>query len=80
MAGCSHSAKNAMTCSPEAAVDTLALLRRLPVRWRALTLVVLQDLFGAALVSDGAMPEAASSLFRRVAPTPSLSQERASGI
>ncbi|SDI62224.1 TniQ protein [Salipiger marinus] len=63
-----------------AVVGTPAPLRRLPVRWRALTLVVLRDLFGAALVSDGTMPEAASRLFRRVAPTPYLSQERASGI
>jgi len=63
-----------------AVVGTPAPLRCLPVRWRALTLVVLQDLFGAALVADGAMPETASRLFRRVAPTPYLSQERASGI
>lgn len=63
-----------------AVVGTPAPLRRLPVRWRALTLVVLQDLFGAALVSDGTMPEAASRLFRRVAPTRYLSQERASAI
>lgn len=63
-----------------AVVGTPAPLRCLPVRWRALTLVVLQDLFGAALVSDGTMPEAASRLFRRVAPTPYLKQERAPGI
>jgi hypothetical protein len=63
-----------------AVVGTPAPLRRLPVRWRALTLVVLQDLFGAALVSDGTMPEAASRLFRRAAPTPYLRQERASSI
>lgn len=63
-----------------AVVGTPAPLRRLPVRWRALTLVVLQDLFGAALVSDGTMPEAASRLFRRAAPSRHLSQEQASGI
>ena len=63
-----------------AVVGTPAPLRCLPVRWRALTLVVLQDLFGEALGSDGTMPEMASRLFRRVAPTPYLSQERASGI
>lgn len=62
-----------------AVVGTPAPLRRLPIRWRALTLVMLQDLFGAALVTGGTMPEAASRLFRRVAPTPYLSQERASG-
>lgn len=63
-----------------AAVGTAAPLRRLPVRWRSLTLVVLQDLFGAALVSDGTMPEAATRLFRRAAPMPYLSQERGAGI
>lgn len=63
-----------------ATVGAAAPLPRLPVRWRALTLVVLQDLFGAALVSDGTMPEAASRLFRRVAPTPYLSQKRVSEI
>jgi len=61
-----------------AVVGTPAPLRCLPVRWRGLALVVLQDLFGDALFSDGTMPEAASRLFRRVAPTPYLSQERAS--
>ncbi len=61
-------------------VGTAAPLRRLPVRWRALTLVVLQDLFGAALVSNGTMPEAASRLFSRVAPTPYLTQKQVSGI
>ena len=60
-----------------AAVGTPAPLQSLPVRWRALTLVVLQDLFGVALVSDGTMPEAVSRLFRRTAPTPYLSRENA---
>jgi hypothetical protein len=63
-----------------ATVGTAAPLRRLPVRWRALTLVVLQDLFGAGLVSDDTMPEAASRLFSRVAPTPYLTQKQVSGI
>lgn len=63
-----------------AVVGTPAPLRRLPVRWRALTLVVLQDLFGEALVSHGTMPEAASRLFSRVASMPYVSQKRAPGI
>jgi len=61
-----------------AVVGTATPFQSLPVRWRALTLVVMQDLFGAALVSDGTMLEAASRLFRRVAPTPYLSREKAS--
>ncbi|MBL4750581.1 MAG: TniQ family protein [Amylibacter sp.] len=52
------------------AVGNHAALRQLPVRWRALTLVVLQDLFGSSLSIDAVMPEAARNLFRRAAPRP----------
>jgi len=40
----------------------------LPVRWRALVLVVLHDLFGPELVPDAVLPEAALILFGRAAP------------
>ncbi|WP_254892578.1 TniQ family protein [Roseovarius sp. A-2] len=50
------------------AVSTDAPLQHLPVRWRALTLVILGDLFGAELVFDAEMPETARSLFSRAAP------------
>ncbi len=63
-----------------AAVGTHAPLQKLPVGWRALTLVVLHDLFGAGLISDGPMPEAACRLFRRAASLPYLSQARATEI
>ena len=53
-----------------AAVGAPAPLQHLSVRWRALTLVILGDLFGAAMVPMGTMPEAAARLFRRVAPIP----------
>lgn len=53
-----------------AAVGAPAPLQDLSVRWRALTLVILSDLFGAALVPVGTMPEAAARLFRRAAPVP----------
>ncbi len=51
-----------------AAVSTDAPLQHLPVRWRALTLVILGDLFGAELVFDAEMPERARELFGRAAP------------
>ncbi len=53
-----------------AAVGAPVPLQHLSVRWRALTLVILSDLFGAALVPAGTMPEAAARLFRRAAPIP----------
>lgn len=52
------------------AVGNHAALRQLPVRWRALTLVVLQDLFGPSLSVDAVMPDVARNLFRRAAPQP----------
>lgn len=51
-----------------AAVGRPAPLQHLSVRWRALTLVILHDLFGADLVPAAVMPEAALILFRRAAP------------
>jgi hypothetical protein len=60
-------------------VGTHAPLQHLPVRWRALTLVVLHDLFGRSLVSDGTIPEAACRLFRRAAPMPHLDHRQRSG-
>ncbi|ASM74874.1 MULTISPECIES: TniQ family protein [Roseobacteraceae] len=59
-----------------AAVGSLAPLQHLPVRWRALTLVILHDLFGAKLVPGANLPEAARILFRRAAPMPWLAQSR----
>jgi hypothetical protein len=50
------------------AVGAPAPFQDLSVRWRALTLVILSDLFGAAMVPMGTMPEAAARLFRRAAP------------
>lgn len=50
-----------------AAVGSNAPLLHLSVRWRALTLVALGDLFGAALVFDAEIPEALR-LFGRAAP------------
>lgn len=69
-------------CSFEAraAVGTSSPLQQLPVRWRALTLIILQDLFGAGLVSTTAMPEAARDMFRRAVPVRPRRQGPASGI
>ena len=50
------------------AVSRAAPLQHLPVRWRALTLVILGDLFGAELVFNAEMPEEACRLFGRAAP------------
>ena len=50
-----------------AAVSRDAPFQHLPVRWRALTLVILGDLFGAELVSDAEMTEASRRLFSRAA-------------
>jgi len=63
-----------------AAVGAHAPLLHQPVCWRVLTMVILRDLFGADLVSDTALPEAALSLFRRAAPMPRRRQGRASAI
>tara|TARA_Y100001951_G_scaffold105114_1_gene119973 strand:+ start:2741 stop:3808 length:1068 start_codon:yes stop_codon:yes gene_type:complete len=52
------------------AVGAPAPLQHLSVRWRVLTLVILSDLFGEAMVPMGTMPEAAARLFRRAAPIP----------
>ncbi len=60
-----------------AAVGRAAPLQHLPVRWRALTLVILQDLFGPDLVPDDVLPEAALTLFRRAAPMAKRAQNRA---
>ena len=62
------------------AVGTPAPFQHLPVHWRTLTLVVLRDLFGAELVCDTAMPEAAHNLFRRAAPMPWRHQDRTTGV
>jgi hypothetical protein len=59
-----------------AAVGRPALLQHLSVRWRALTLVVLHDLFGADLAPGAFLPEAALVLFQRAAPLPWLSERR----
>jgi hypothetical protein len=59
-----------------AAVGQPAPLQHLPVRWRALTLVILHDLFGADLVPGAVLPEAALVLFQRAAPLPWLSEGR----
>ena len=53
-----------------AAVGAPAPLQHLPVRCRVLTLAILSDLFGEAMVPIGTMPEAATRLFRRAAPIP----------
>uniref|UniRef100_UPI003515B305 TniQ family protein n=1 Tax=Pararhodobacter marinus TaxID=2184063 RepID=UPI003515B305 len=59
-----------------AAVGRPAPLQHLSVRWRALTLVILHDLFGADLVPGAVMPEAALVLFRRAAQLPGLTDRR----
>ena len=59
-----------------AAVGRPAPLQHLSVRWRALTLVILHDLFGADLVPGAVLPEAALVLFRRAAPLPWLTDGR----
>ncbi len=59
-----------------AAVGGSTPLQHLSVRWRALTLVILHDLFGAELVPGAVLPEAALVLFRRAAPMPWLAQSR----
>lgn len=59
-----------------AAVGRTAPLQHLTVRWRALTLVILHDLFGADLVPGAVLPEAALVLFQRAAPLPWLSEGR----
>jgi hypothetical protein len=59
-----------------AAVGRPAPLQHLSVRWRALTLVILHDLFGADLVPGAVLPEAAVVLFRRAAPLPWLTDGR----
>lgn len=59
-----------------AAVGRPAPLQHLSVRWRALTLVILHDLFGAELVPGAVLPEAALVLFRRAAPLPWLTDGR----
>jgi hypothetical protein len=59
-----------------AAVGRSAPLQHLSVSWRALTLVILHDLFGADLVPEPVLPEAALVLFRRAAPLPWLTHGR----
>tara|TARA_R110002051_G_scaffold325594_1_gene429187 strand:+ start:3002 stop:3976 length:975 start_codon:yes stop_codon:yes gene_type:complete len=54
------------------AVGAPAPLQHLSVRWRVLTLVILSDLFGEAMVPMGTMSEAPARLFRRAAPIPTL--------
>lgn len=50
------------------AVGAAAPLGRLPVRWRVLTLLALDDVFGTDLRGDGEMPPLAARLVRRAAP------------
>jgi hypothetical protein len=50
------------------AVGTAAPLGQLPVRWRLVTLLALNGVFGADLGVDGAVPAAAAHLVRRAAP------------
>ena len=63
-----------------AAVGAPAPLQHLSVRWRVLTLVILSDLFGEAMVPMGTMPEAPARLFRRTAPIPQATYGRAEAI
>ena len=51
-----------------AAVSTDAPFQNLPLRWRALTLIILGDLFGAMLEFEPEMPETARWLFSRAVP------------
>jgi len=51
-----------------AAVSSQAPLQHLSVRWRALTLFILHDLFGEGFGPDADMPEVAQRLFCRAAP------------
>ncbi|MCE8008772.1 MAG: hypothetical protein HEP69_17530 [Aestuariivita sp.] len=51
-----------------AAVSTDAPFQHLPLRWRALTLIILGDLFGAELDFGAEMPETARWLFSRAVP------------
>lgn len=50
------------------AVGAATPLGQLPVRWRFLTLLVLDDVFGADPRMDDALPAAAAHLVRRAAP------------
>lgn len=50
------------------AVGAAVPLGQLPVRWRFLTLLVLDDVFGTELGAGGTMPAAAARLVRRAAP------------
>jgi hypothetical protein len=50
------------------AVGAEAPLGQLPIRWRFLTLLALNDVFGGDLRIDGALPAAAVHLARRAAP------------
>lgn len=59
-----------------AAVGRPAPFQHLSVRWRALTLVILHDLFGADLVPGAVLPDAVLVLFRRAAPLPWLTDGR----
>ncbi len=61
-----------------AAVSKDAPLQHLPLRWRALTLIILGDLFGAGLDFDAGMPEGARWLFNRAMPMLHRRQRRRS--
>ncbi|MEO1959778.1 MAG: hypothetical protein ABGW82_02170 [Paracoccus sp. (in: a-proteobacteria)] len=52
------------------AVGAKTPLGQLPVRWRFLTLLALDDVFGTDPRVDGAMPPVAAHLARRAAPRP----------
>ncbi|MEP4011909.1 MAG: TniQ family protein [Sulfitobacter sp.] len=59
-----------------AAVGSSAPLQHLSVRWRALTLVILHDIFGPDLGPGAVLPGAALVLFRRAAPMLWLAHSR----
>lgn len=61
-----------------AAVSKDTPFQHLPLRWRALTLIILGDLFGAALKFEPEMPEAARWLFNRAMPVLPRRQRRRS--
>lgn len=58
------------------AVGSQAPLQKLSVRWRAITLVILYDVFGTELILNGPMSDAACRLYRRAAPMPFRSPKR----
>lgn len=66
-------------CPVEAApaVSAAAPLQQLPLRWRALTLMALGDLFGADLAALERPPASTARLLARAAPPPAVPRGRA---